>query len=83
VHYHVPLHWKPGPDEPVQPTSDVLGAVLGAVDCEHIEVETYTWDVLPPAQRPRSDAGLVAGIAAELDTAWQLLAPARAGEQRE
>jgi sugar phosphate isomerase/epimerase len=83
VHYHVPLHWKAGPDEPVQPTSDVLGAVLGAVDCEHIEVETYTWDVLPPAQRPRSDAGLVAGIAAELDTAWQLLAPARAGEQRE
>ena len=83
VHYHVPLHWKPGPAEPVQPTSDVLGAVLGAVDCEHIEVETYTWDVLPPAQRPRSDADLVAGIAAELDTARQWLAPVRTGKRRE
>ena len=83
VHYHVPLHWMPGPAEPVQPTSDVVRAVLGALDCEHIEVETYTWDVLPPAQRPRSDADLVAGIAAELDAARQMLAPARAGERRE
>ena len=80
VHYHVPLHWQPGPDELVQPTSDVLRSVLGAVDCEHIEVETYTWGVLPPAQRPRSDADLVTGITAELVTARQLLGPVRAGE---
>ncbi|MGH3998132.1 MAG: metabolite traffic protein EboE, partial [Pseudonocardiaceae bacterium] len=59
------------------PTSDVLAAVLGAVDCAHVEVETYTWDVLPPAQRPGSDAELVAGIAAELDAAGQLLARLR------
>jgi sugar phosphate isomerase/epimerase len=83
VHYHVPLHWKPYPDEPLRPTTDVLQAVLDVVDCEHIEVETYTWNVLPPAQRPRSDAELVAGIAAELNAARQLLAPARAGDRRE
>lgn len=77
VHYHVPLHWKPEPAEPVQPTSDVLAAVLGAVDCAHIEVETYTWNVLPPAQRPGSDAELVAGIAAELDAAGRLLVEQR------
>jgi hypothetical protein len=83
VHYHVPLHWKPDPAEPVRPTSDVLQAVLDVVDCEHIEVETYTWNVLPPAQRPRSDADLVAGIAAELNAAQQLLVPARVGERQE
>jgi hypothetical protein len=29
-------------------------------------VETYTWSVLPPAQRPATPAQLAAGIAAEL-----------------
>jgi hypothetical protein len=77
VHYHVPLHWRPSPEEPIQPTADVLQAVLDAVDCEHIEVETYTWNVLPPAQRPRSDADLITGIAAELNAAGQLLSSAR------
>ncbi|MGH3871638.1 MAG: metabolite traffic protein EboE [Pseudonocardiaceae bacterium] len=82
VHYHVPLHWQPGPDEPIQPTGDVLREVLETVDCPHIEVETYTWDVLPPAQRPRSDADLVAGIAAELAATRELLALGRAGVRR-
>ena len=76
VHYHVPLHWAPEPAEPIRSTSDVLAAVLGAVDCAHIEVETYTWRVLPADRRPRGDAALVAGIAAELNTAQQLLAAA-------
>jgi sugar phosphate isomerase/epimerase len=83
VHYHVPLHWTPEPEQPIQPTSDVLRAVLSAlsstVDCEHVEVETYTWDVLPPAQRPCGDAELVSGIAAELDTARHLLPADPAG----
>lgn len=82
VHYHVPLHWEPGPSEPVRPTIEVLRAVLSAVDCEHVEVETYTWNVLPPAQRAVTDADLVAGIAAELDVARQLLDTARAGSSR-
>jgi hypothetical protein len=81
VHYHVPLHWQPSPDEPVQPTSDVLREVLSAVECEHIEVETYTWAVLPPAQRPHSDGDLIIGIAAELDAAWQLLSVNRSGHR--
>ena len=33
---------------------------------DHLEVETYTWGVLPPEQRPHDDASLVRGIAAEL-----------------
>jgi hypothetical protein len=32
---------------------------------DHVEVETYTWQVLPNA--PQGDRGLVEGLAAELD----------------
>lgn len=32
----------------------------------HLEVETYTWSVLPEDRRPADDAGLVTGLAAEL-----------------
>lgn len=67
VHFHAPLHADPEP--PLRTTADQLGRVLagllgGAVaDCDHIEVETYTWSVLP---EPPAD--LPGGIAAEL--AW-------------
>jgi hypothetical protein len=47
------------------------GVVLA--DCPHVEVETYTWGVLPAAQRPRTDADLVAGIAAGLRAARRML----------
>lgn len=67
VHFHAPLHTDPEP--PLRGTADQLGQVLaGLLDgpsagCDHIEVETYTWSVLP---EPPAD--LSAGIAAEL--AW-------------
>ncbi|GAB3999010.1 hypothetical protein GCM10029992_26540 [Glycomyces albus] len=35
--------------------------------CDHLEVETYTWNALPESGRPRDEAGLVTGIAAEVD----------------
>jgi sugar phosphate isomerase/epimerase len=54
VHFHVPLHAAPG--APFGDTRDHLGAALdwlaahpGA--CTHLEMETYTWEVLPPALR--------------------------------
>lgn len=77
VHFHVPLHAAPAP--PLTSTTDVLEAVLdrcygGDVAlAPHVEVETYTWSVLPLDQRPDDDAGLVAGIAAELRRARELL----------
>lgn len=70
VHFHVPLHAAAEP--PLRATRDVLA---GTLDClfggetagtSHVEVETYTWQVLPAGQRPDGPAGLVAGIAAEL-----------------
>lgn len=70
VHYHVPLHAAPQP--PLHATIDVLRDALAALVggeravCDHLEVETYTWNVLPPAQRPASAADLAEGIAAEL-----------------
>jgi hypothetical protein len=56
---------------------ETLRALLGGPRAltPHVEVETYTWSVLPAEARPGTDALLVAGIAAEL--AWtrgQLLA---------
>jgi xylose isomerase-like TIM barrel protein len=70
VHYHVPLHAEPA--APLRSTVPVLRAALrelvGGPEplCDHFDVETYTWGVLPQAQRPRDAAGLAAGIAAEL-----------------
>ncbi|MFY1672541.1 metabolite traffic protein EboE [Plantactinospora sp. WMMB334] len=70
VHYHVPLHAVPEP--PLESTVPVLRSALrelfaGPVaGCDHLDVETYTWGVLPAAQRPESDAELAGGIAAEL-----------------
>ncbi|WP_149830032.1 metabolite traffic protein EboE [Streptomyces tailanensis] len=67
VHFHAPLHADPEP--PLRTTADQLSAVLAGLlggasaDCDHIEVETYTWSVLP---EPPAD--LAGGIAAEL--AW-------------
>ncbi|MFB6814006.1 metabolite traffic protein EboE [Streptomyces sp. NPDC056347] len=72
IHYHVPLHDQPAP--PLHNTSDILRETLRATLggphplTDHIEVETYTWDVLPPSLRPTQATGISTGIAAEL--AW-------------
>jgi sugar phosphate isomerase/epimerase len=68
VHYHVPVHAAPVP--PLVTTVPVLRAALDALVggttavCDHFEVETYTWEVLP--DRPQTADELAAGIAAEL-----------------
>ncbi|MFE1291270.1 metabolite traffic protein EboE [Streptomyces sp. NPDC058751] len=71
VHFHVPLHADPQP--PLDSTRPVLEATLAglfggpAAGTDHVEVETYTWNVLPPGQRPAGPSALTRGIAAELD----------------
>jgi sugar phosphate isomerase/epimerase len=70
VHFHVPLH--AAAQAPLRATRDVLTGTLASLyggrtaGTSHVEVETYTWQVLPAGQRPDGPAGLVAGIAAEL-----------------
>ncbi|GAA1874843.1 metabolite traffic protein EboE [Myceligenerans crystallogenes] len=100
VHFHVPLHARPEP--PLAATTGVLREAVAAVratphgDEAHLDVETYTWTVLPAgAAGPGltgpggpggtggpggDDDGLVAGIAAELRWAREHLTDAREKE---
>ncbi|HEY1489952.1 MAG TPA: metabolite traffic protein EboE, partial [Verrucomicrobiae bacterium] len=70
IHFHVPLHAPAAP--PFENTNDHL---LGALDwlaenpglCPHLEMETYTWEVLPDGMKDRD---VVDQLAAEYD--WTL-----------
>lgn len=79
VHFHVPVHADPAGSltstrPALRATLDALLAGPAAIT-KHVEVETYTWQVLPVEQRPRTDADLVEGLAKELDwTRGELLA---------
>ncbi|MEU1970818.1 metabolite traffic protein EboE [Microbacterium sp. NPDC019599] len=67
VHVHIPLHATPA--SPLRATTEVLTAAVSAVLASphgadaHLDVETYTWTVLPESLQPES---LIEGIAAEL-----------------
>ncbi|MCC9192087.1 metabolite traffic protein EboE [Arthrobacter sp. zg-Y916] len=76
VHFHMPLHLVPA--QPLETTADVLEAAVAEVSTlpyardVHLDIETYTWSVLPGRH-----TDLVEGIAGEI--AWaesHLLAPA-------
>ncbi|MFP3986841.1 metabolite traffic protein EboE [Streptomyces sp. E11-3] len=77
AHFHVPLHAAPAP--PLTSTlavlRDTLAHLVGGPTprTRHLEVETYTWQALPPQLRPRARPQLADGIAAELTLARDLL----------
>ncbi|MEU6257909.1 metabolite traffic protein EboE [Streptomyces sp. NPDC047043] len=77
AHFHVPLHAAPA--APLTSTLSVLQTALTRLVggphplTRHLEVETYTWQALPPDLRPRGRAQLADGIAAELTLARDLL----------
>ncbi|GAA0917386.1 metabolite traffic protein EboE [Streptomyces thermoalcalitolerans] len=77
AHFHVPLHAPPA--APLTSTLPVLKAALTRLVggprplTRHLEVETYTWQALPPELRPRDRARLADGIAAELALVRDLL----------
>ncbi|WP_103545672.1 metabolite traffic protein EboE [Streptomyces sp. SM1] len=77
AHFHVPLH--AAPTAPLTSTLPVLKSVLTRLVggphplTHHLEVETYTWQALPPGLRPRGRTQLADGIAAELTLARDLL----------
>ncbi|MFF1307652.1 metabolite traffic protein EboE [Streptomyces sp. NPDC058307] len=77
AHFHVPLHAAPA--TPLTSTLPVLKSALTRLVggphplTRHLEVETYTWQALPPELRPRSRTQLADGIAAELTLTRDLL----------
>ncbi|MFE5690222.1 metabolite traffic protein EboE [Streptomyces sp. NPDC056512] len=77
AHFHVPLHAAPA--APLTSTlpvlKDTLTRLAGGAHplTRHLEVETYTWQALPPELRPRARTQLADGIAAELTLARDLL----------
>ena len=70
VHFHAPLQAAALP--PLRTTRPQLEAALrqlvgpGRVLTRHLELETYTWTVLPPDRRPADDDSLVTALAEEL-----------------
>jgi sugar phosphate isomerase/epimerase len=57
IHFHIPLHCDSSPV--FRTTSDHLLGVMDILSknpklCSHIEMETYTWEVLPPELKNRS-----------------------------
>jgi hypothetical protein len=65
IHFHIPLHSPPTPL--FDNTTDHLLGVLDLLQgnpalCSHLEMETYTWEVLPEPLRERS---VVEQLAAE------------------
>jgi hypothetical protein len=77
VHFHVPVDAER--IGPLETTRADLKAALAAVArlpyAPHLEVETYTWNVLPGGDKP----DLVTGLARELSATRELLAPCAAG----
>lgn len=78
VHFHVPLNaerlgplWTTRPD-----LERALPAVKALPYAPHLEVETYTWEVLPDGGTPQ----IIPGFAKELTTARELLSAVQNGE---
>lgn len=64
IHFHVPLHCNSSPV--FDTTADHLLGVMDILQknpalCSHIEMETYTWEVLPPELKNRSVVDQLAG----------------------
>jgi hypothetical protein len=77
IHFHIPLHSPP--TEFFGNTTDHLIGVLDLLAetptlCSHLEMETYTWEVLPPELKNRS---VVEQLVAEYE--WTLARLAERG----
>jgi hypothetical protein len=77
IHFHVPLHAPAAP--PFENTNDHLLGVLDLLAknpklCSHLEMETYTWEVLPLELKSHS---VVEQLVAEYD--WTLARLAERG----
>jgi hypothetical protein len=79
VHFHVPLHWQPTGE--LNTTADHVVSLIKLLQaqpqlCSHLEMETYTWAVLPEPWRSRD---VVDQLVGEYD--WTLRELAEHGRQ--
>ena len=76
IHFHVPVNAERL--GPLRTTRNELKQALAAVSelnyAPHLEVETYTWEVLPGSESSRSAINLVDGLTEELIATRNLLA---------
>lgn len=71
IHFHVPVHAEYLQNKKFSTTQQDILSVLDFLKDNrqlhpHIEVETYTWEVLPDGLRPEDDASLIKSINREL-----------------
>lgn len=71
IHFHVPVHCETLYLDNIRTTHEANEEMFAFLSrhpqCRpHIEVETYTWNVLPGAARPRDDDGLIDCLTREL-----------------
>jgi sugar phosphate isomerase/epimerase len=73
THFHVPIFWD-GNDQIGTTKATLKGVVPALVDagCEHFEVETYSWNVIPKETRESLCGDLNQMIVKELETARAL-----------
>lgn len=81
IHFHIPLHCAPTPL--FANTSAHISGVLQELKehpglCRHLEMETYTWEVMPPEMKNRS---VVDQLASEYE--WTLNQLSQFGFHRE
>jgi hypothetical protein len=74
IHFHIPLHSRPTPL--FNNTTDHLLGLLDVLQgqpglCSHLEMETYTWEVMPPEMKNRD---VVDQLVSEYEWTLQALA---------
>jgi hypothetical protein len=79
IHFHVPVNAeRVGPLSTTRPQLvQALREIPGLDYAPHLEVETYTWEVLPDAPPVQSQERLIHGLAQELKATRELIASSR------
>jgi len=78
VHFHVPVHVSTLGEKWIATTSADINSVISFLakhpECHpHLELETYSWGVLPKQHRPKNDEELIKGMQDELAFIEKLL----------
>lgn len=79
IHFHVPIQSQQLHSAELTTTQAAIAEVLDFLQEHrdlhpHMEVETYTWQVLPDALRPKNDRELITGLKLELQWLEEALA---------